>query len=264
MTYYVKDVINVMEKIAPPFLKESYDNVGLMVGNKNKEVKKILLALDCTKSVIEEAKANNVDMIITHHPLLFRKPSKIVYDDLQGYKIIELIKNDISLYSSHTNLDSVGGGINEEIINILGFKNSEIMESSNIKSYENSGIGRIVKLDSEINIEDLIKNVKEKLNIKNLKVAIGKKTVSKIAIINGSGESYFSLALKLGADCIITGDTTYHFVSDYKEMGISVLDAGHFGTEWIVFLKVMEKLKREFKDIEFITSNKSKDPYEFF
>ena len=93
MTYYVKDIINVMEKIAPPFLKESYDNVGLMVGNKNKEVNKILLALDCTKSVIEEAKANNVDMIITHHPLLFRKPSRIVYDDLQGYKIIELIKS---------------------------------------------------------------------------------------------------------------------------------------------------------------------------
>lgn len=264
MTYYVRDIIKVMEKIAPPFLKESYDNVGLMVGDKNKEVKKILLALDCTKSVIEEAKDNNVDMIITHHPLLFKKPSRIVYDDLQGYKIIELIKNDISLYSSHTNLDSVHGGINEEIVNILGFKNSKLMESSNVKSYEDSGIGRIVKLDYEINIEDLIKLIKEKLNINNLRAVIGNKTTKKIAIINGSGQDYFSLALRLGADCIITGDTTYHFASDYKEMGVSVLDAGHFGTEWIVFLKVMENLKREFKDIEFITSNKSRDPYEFF
>lgn len=264
MTYYVRDIIKVMEKIAPPFLKESYDNVGLMVGDKNKEVKKVLLALDCTKLVIEEAKENNVDMIITHHPLLFRKPSRIVYDDLQGYKIIELIRNDISLYSSHTNLDSVKGGINEEIVNILGFKNSKLMESSNVKSYEDSGIGRIVKLDNEINIEDLIKLVKEKLNISNLRAVIGNKTVKKIAIINGSGQDYFSLALRLGADCIITGDTTYHFASDYKEMGVSVLDAGHFGTEWIVFLSVMEKLKKEFKDITFITSNKSSDPYEFF
>ena len=95
MSIYVKDIIKLMEKIAPPSLKESYDNVGLMVGDKEKEVHKVLLALDCTKKVIEEAKRNNVDLIITHHPLIFRKPSRIVKDDLQGFKIIELIKNDI-------------------------------------------------------------------------------------------------------------------------------------------------------------------------
>ena len=150
MRVLVKDIIKEMERIAPPFLKESYDNVGLMVGENNKEVKRVLLALDCTKDVIEEAKNNNIDMIITHHPLLFRKPSKIVKEDLQGYKIIELIKNDISLYSSHTNLDSVRGGINEEIVNILGFENSKIMEKSTIKGFEDCGIGRLVSLEKEI------------------------------------------------------------------------------------------------------------------
>lgn len=264
MSIIVKDIIKEMEKLAPPFLKESYDNVGLMVGENNKEVKKVLLALDCTKEVIEEAKENKVDLIITHHPLIFRKPSRIVKEDLQGYKIIELIKNDISLYSSHTNLDSVRGGINEEIVNILGFSNSKIIESSERKGYEDCGIGRLVSLDEEIDVEDLIKLVKEKLGITNLRAAIGKEKIKKIAIINGSGQDFFGSATRLGADCIITGDTSYHFVSDYKEMGLSILDAGHFGTEWIVFLKVMKKIEDKFKDIEFIHSKSSRDPYSFY
>ena len=264
MRVLVKDIIKEMERIAPPFLKESYDNVGLMVGENDKEVKRVLLALDCTKDVIEEAKNNNIDMIITHHPLLFRKPSKIVKEDLQGYKIIELIKNDISLYSSHTNLDSVRGGINEEIVNILGFENSKIMEKSTIKGFEDCGIGRIVSLEKEISIEELINLVKEKLGINNLRAAVGKKNIKKIAIINGSGQDYFGYAAKLGADCIITGDTTYHFVSDYKEMGYSIIDAGHFNTEWIVFLKVMKKIEDKFNDIEFIHSISSVDPYTFY
>lgn len=263
MSIKVRDIMKEMEKIAPPFLKESYDNVGLMVGDKEKEVKKVLLALDCTKNVIKEAESVNADLIITHHPLLFRKPSRIVRDDLQGWKIIELIKNDISLYSSHTNLDSVKGGINEEIVNLLGFKNSKIIEKSNIKGFEDSGIGRIITLDEEMSVLELINIVKEKLNIQNLRAAIGKDTVKKIAVINGSGQDFFGLASSLGADCIITGDTTYHFVSDYKEEGITILDAGHFPTEWLVFLRVMTKLEERFPEIEFIHSEESEDPYSF-
>lgn len=109
----VKDVIGVMEEFAPKTLKEDFDNVGLMVGDKEKKVEKILLALDCTLNVIEEAKEKKVDLIITHHPLIFRKPNSITTDTLIGKKIIELIKNDISLYSSHTNLDSAEKGLNE-------------------------------------------------------------------------------------------------------------------------------------------------------
>lgn len=260
----VKDIIKEMEIIAPPFLKENYDNVGLMVGDNEKEVKKILLALDCTKDVVKEAKENNVDLIITHHPLIFRKPSRIVKDDLQGWKIIQLIKNDISLYSSHTNLDSVKGGINEEITKMLGFDNSKLIEPCTIKGFEDSGIGRIVKLENEIEINELILLVKEKLQISNLRVAVGNSYVNTIAIINGSGQDFFNQALSKGADCIITGDTSYHFVSDYKEMGVTILDAGHFGTEWIVFKNVMKRLENKFNKIEFIYSKCSKDPYEFY
>ena len=111
--------------------------------------------------------------------------------------------------------------------------------------------------------EEIIKIVKEKLVVENLRAVIGERKIKKIAIINGSGQDYFQDALRLGADCIITGDTTYHFASDYKEIGLTIIDPGHFKTEWIVFLNVMKKIEEKFPEIEFIHSNECEDPYEF-
>ena len=258
----VNNIIKEMELLAPTYLKEDFDNVGLMVGDKNKEVKKVLLALDCTLKVIEEAKKENVELIITHHPLIFKRPSSITTDTLQGKKIIELIKNDISLYSSHTNLDSVENGLNDTIVSILGFDNFKILEKN--KRDDKAGLGRIVSLNESIQLEDLISKIKKSLNINNLRVVKGKDKVNKIAIINGSGQDFIGKAVSLGADCIITGDTTYHFASDYKEMKISILDVGHFASEQITFFNVMENLKEKFKDVEFITSTVEEDPFSFY
>jgi len=259
----IQAIIDEIEKVAPKFLKEDYDNVGMMVGDKDTEVTKVLMALDCTKKVIEEALSLGCEMIITHHPLFFRKPNRIVKGELTGDKVLELIKNNINLYSCHTNLDSAQDGINETVVRILGYESQSIMETNKIKGYENCGIGRIIELEKSVKLDDVIDNVKKSLNIENLRVARGCENVKIIAIINGSGHDYFEMAKNSGADCIITGDTTYHFVSDYKEMGISIIDAGHFGTEYIAFIKTLEFLKDKFKDVEFIISKESKDPYEF-
>lgn len=261
MSRCVQDIINEMEAFAPSKLKEDFDNVGLMVGDMNREVKKVLLALDCTKEVIDEAIENKCEMIITHHPLIFRKPNRIVKGDLLGDKIIKLIENKISVYSSHTNLDAIKDGINDKVVNILGFKKSKIIDKSIL---EDSGIGRIVYLEEPIKTKDLINNIKEKLNIDMLTGHISNEYVSNIAIINGSGSSYFNKAYEMGADCIITGDTSYHFVSDYKELGVTILDAGHFGTEWLAFLSAMENIKENIKDVEFVKSIKTSNPYSFF
>lgn len=258
----VKNIAIEIEKLAPKALKEDYDNVGLMVGDKEQVIKKALLALDCTNDVLNEAIDKQVDMIITHHPLLFKKPSNITADDLLGSKIIRLIKNNISLYSCHTNLDSAKNGINDTVVNMLGFHSNNIIEPKEDRNNE-CGIGRMVKLDKSLLLEDLIKLIKEKLNIKDLRVVKGNKEVNTIAIINGSGQDLFYSAKKLGADCIVTGDTTYHFASDFKEMNISIIDAGHFKTEYLAFLKTLEFLKEKFKEVEFIESTANNDPYEF-
>ena len=229
----------------------------------NKEVKKVLLSLDCTNEVIKEAISFNCDLIITHHPLLFKKPKNIIKGDLLGDKVIALVKEDIALYSCHTNLDSAKDGINETIVNMLGFSSNQIIEPNVSGNYKDGGLGRLVRLEKEISLWDIIDLVKKKLNIKNMRVVKGSDKVKVLAIINGSGQDFFLKAKKLGADCIITGDTTYHFASDFKEMKISIIDAGHFSTEYLVFLKTLEFLKEKFKDVEFIASEKCKDPYEF-
>lgn len=263
MSVKVKDIESFMNKLAPEVLKESFDNVGLMVGDENQNVTRVLLALDCTKKVIEEAIDKKCDMIITHHPLIFRKPNRIVKSDLLGEKIITLIKNNISLYSSHTNLDSVKDGINDTIVKMLGFDSDKIIEKSNNKNFECAGLGRIVYLNEYMNLDDLICKIKKNLNVNVLRVVKGNENVKTLAIINGSGQDFIGEAVKLGADCIITGDTTYHFASDYKELGVTIIDPGHFSTEWLVFLEAIKPLKEQFKNIEFINSNVSEDPYTF-
>ena len=132
------------------------------------------------------------------------------------------------------------------------------------KREESAGLGRIVELQNTINLEELIKKVKNDLKINNLRVVKGNDSVSKIAIINGSGQDFIGKAVRLGVDTVITGDTTYHFASDYKEMGINILDVGHFGSEQLIFFNVMKKLKEKFIDVEFITSNVEEDPFIFY
>ena len=153
-------------------------------------------------------------------------------------------------------------GLNHTIVSMLGFENSKILEKN--KKDESAGLGRIVKLQEIITLEDLVEKVKKSLKVNNLRVVKGNDNISKIAIINGSGQDFISKAVSLGVDTIITGDTTYHFASDYKEMGINIIDVGHFGSEQIVFFNVMKKLKVKFEDVEFITSIVEVDPYLFF
>ena len=257
--------IKTMQEIAPDYLKESYDNVGLMVGDKNSNVTKILVALDCTLDVIEEAKLVGAQLILSHHPLIFKKPSSITTDTLLGKKIIELIKNDISLYSSHTNWDSVKGGINDEFVAYLGFNSNSIIE---INSLDNSaGIGRLVDVEEEMTLDKVIKIVKEKLNLETVRFSGDlNKTIKRIAFINGSGQSFMERAYNDGADLIITGDTTYHFVSDYNEMGLAIIDVGHFNSEWPIVKKLSEKVKEALKDeeIEIVIAKSVRDPYCYF
>ena len=215
------------------------------------------------RSVIEEGKNLGVELILTHHPLLFRKPATITADTLLGRKIIELIKNDINLYAAHTNWDSVKEGLNDTIVSMLGFESSQIISKN--KNSEDAGIGRIVKLKEGKSLNEIIEQVKTLLNVKHLRY-VGEldKKIRTIAIINGSGQDFFESSRRLGADLVITGDTTYHFVADYEEMGLGIIDIGHFNSEWPVLIQLSEKLKDYLGNgVEIYISKVSKDPYTF-
>lgn len=244
----IKDIDQIMENFAPSKYMESYDNVGLMLGDMEDKVTSILVALDCTMDVIEEAELKGCNLVLCHHPLLFKKPSSITTGDLLGKKIIKLISGNINVYSSHTNLDSVSGGLNDIVMELLGLNHNEVLNV--IDEESNAGIGRIASLNKPILLSELCELVKESLNLSVIRYS-GRddKFLSKVAVINGSGQSFFDAAVKSGADCIITGDTTYHYISDLNEEGIGVIDAGHYGTEWPavkVFSKLLQNKIRDF------------------
>lgn len=267
MSVKVKEFHAIIEKVAPSVLKEKYDNVGLMIGDMEQHIGNILVAMDCTMEVIEEAVEKGCNFVFTHHPLLFIKPATITNETLKGKKILKLIKNDIALYSAHTNLDSAFNGINDYAAKIIGYESIEVMDKSKINGFqEDSGIGRILELKETIVLKDLCEKVKELYSSKTLKYSGNEKwKIKRVALINGSGQDYFSLAKDMGADCIITGDTTYHFVSDLIEEGIAVIDPGHFDTEWSAFKIVVNNLEGKLRNIGFngniIFSETCRNPY---
>jgi conserved hypothetical protein TIGR00486 len=267
MSLKLSNIIGVIEKFAPTNLKEDYDNVGLMIGDRDSLINSILVTLDCTLEVIDEAKEKGCELILSHHPLLFRKPASITEDTLLGRKIRKAISSNINIYAAHTNLDMAAGGINDLVLKLLGFKGAEVMEqSSNKNAAERDGIGRLVTLNDSISLSDLCNKVKEALQLNCVRFCGEDRwKVKKIAVINGSGQDYFGLAKKLGADCIISGDTSYHYVSDFYEEGIAVIDAGHFGTEWpamkLFAHKLNELLREQGEEVKILVSEKNFDPY---
>jgi dinuclear metal center YbgI/SA1388 family protein len=269
MPLKVKDLRSLMENLASANLKEDYDNVGLMVGSLENEVSNILVSLDCTLEVIQEAKEKNCNFILTHHPLLFIKPRSVTDETLIGKKILELVRNDIALYSAHTNLDSVYNGLNDILMKILGFENYSILEVNNINcSSEKDGIGRLAVLPSPLTLIEICNIVKDKLKVNCLRyVGEDSKLIRKVAVVNGSGEDYYEAAFRLGADLIITGDTKYHNTSDFSEMGMAIIDAGHFESEWPAMKIFADNLKDELAALNFtnsvIISETSKPIYKY-
>ncbi len=261
----VKDFMKLVESHAPVSYKEEYDNVGLMVGDGEENITGILFSMDTTNEVIQEAKEKKANLIVSHHPLLFVKPRSITKNTLQGRKVIELIRNNINLYAAHTNLDSVKDGMNDTIIKMFDYKDFDIIEQCPFDF--DSGIGRIVYLRRAIKLKDFIEKTKKVLDVPILRYTGDlNQTVRRIAIINGSGQSYFQKSLELGADCILTADTTFHFVQEFEELGVAVVDPGHYLSEKNIYNHLMDKMAKEFNkefDVPIYFSQVEKDPYHF-
>ena len=226
-----KDIINFLEEKYPRSNAKEWDNVGLLVGNNKKDVKKIQLSIDATEKAVDYAAQNNVDMIVTHHPLIFKPLKSIVMSELSGRKIIKLIENGLNLYSIHTNLDSSKDGLNDYILELLEVKKYKIIDIN--ANDETAGIGRMYTLEEKITILEYADFIKTKMKIKNVRVISNdlKSEVKKIALINGSGMSYWRKVKSLGADLFITGDISYHDALDAKESGLHLIDIGHFESE---------------------------------
>lgn len=250
----LNEIIKVLEKRFPISNKEEWDNVGLMVGRRKREVKKIQLSLDVTTASLENAIKNNVDLIISHHPMIFSGVKKVNSDTILGEKILTAIENNIAIYSLHTNLDSTQGGLNDYVGEKLNLKNGKIIDEVN---NENFGIGRIYSLENKITFEEFVEKIKSIFLTNNLRVVKNQDEelyIKKIAIVNGSGSSYWRKAKKMGADLLITGDIKYHEALDSLEEGFCMIDIGHYETEHF-FGDLIRKELEIFNDIEIIDFN---------
>ena len=248
-------ILNFLCDFAPVELAESYDNVGLLVGDKNKDVKKILITLDADEEVINDAKKNGCDLIISHHPLIFTPIKRITEDDSISKSIIKLIKNDISLISMHTNFDSVNSGLCDLFLD----KIAKTKERTSIEGDHENGLGRIAKICEEKSLSDILNTIKKEFKLDNLKYIGDKdKRIKKIAVCNGGGADFVYKAQELGADVYISGDFKYHHARYAYENGISLIDVPHYNAEIIFCEYLKDLLNKEFlNELDILVTDKN-------
>jgi dinuclear metal center YbgI/SA1388 family protein len=365
------EIIQLMGKIAPTDLAEDWDNVGLQVGDTTQQVKNVLIALDFNQAVLDEAIEKDCQLIITHHPFIFNGIKSITTQNQSGKLIFKLIKNDIVLFSAHTNLDIVEDGLNDYLIKKLDVENISLLKTTKSQSYhklvtfvpinhfkklrdalyakgageynnyshsgfyqqgtgnfkplldsnpyigekkslneveeyrfevivsadkldqvvkellkvhpyeepawdlykiENlkneKGIGRIADLKSEIELQTFLDDIKEIYNLDVIKVVKVKDNVKRIALCSGSGADFIKDAYYQGADLYLTGDVKYHEAQLAEELGINLVDFGHYGSEKFVRELLVERLKNEassklLKCLNFLKSEVKTRPWDY-
>ena len=227
-----KEIMQVIEAAYPRSAALDFDNVGLLAGRAGKEVNRVYLALDATDAVIDRAIEAGADMLITHHPLIFSPMKRVTDEDFIGRRVVKLIQSDIAYYAMHTNYDVLGMATLSE--KILGIKNSQVLDVTMCEDGNEEGIGRVGNLEKPMTLEECCVYVKHKLKLGSLKV-FGDMNgiVSRLAVLPGSGKSAVTPAIAKGADVLVTGDIGHHDGLDAVEQGLAVIDAGHYGTEYI-------------------------------
>ena len=256
----VKDIIKVIEDFAPLSVQEGWDNSGLCVGSPEDEVNGVLLALDCTPELVDEAVACGADMIVTHHPLIFSGLKKISPNTLIGRAVIKAVKAGVSIYAAHTSADKVLAGVSGDMARRLGLVDVEILQ----KDCENIGLGVVGNLPAAMASEDVVKLVKESFGLKVAKVSRPlEEPISRIAMCGGSGGSLIGEARKSGAQLYISGDISYH--NFFTEDGFMIMDIGHYESEIGIVDILFSLIKKNFPTFAVrITQNINSNPIYYF
>ncbi|OQB24692.1 MAG: putative GTP cyclohydrolase 1 type 2 [Firmicutes bacterium ADurb.Bin182] len=236
------DFVALMEEYAPPSLALEYDNVGLLIGTKRREIKNVLVALDCTEKVAQEAADTGADLVLTHHPLFFKGIKRILPDSPETKAAYILIQNGIALYCAHTNLDRAQGGVNDVLAGRLGLSGTRMLPPENI--------GRVGDLP-EVRLHEFAELVAQKLETSVRIVGDTNSVVRTAAVIGGGGDGDIQAAADAGANVLVTGEIRHHRALEALSLGISVIDAGHYETERIILMPLIEYLQAHSSGIEY-------------
>lgn len=260
----VNDILSFMNTLAPSAMKMDWDNVGLLCGSCNQEVKKILVALDPFESVCMEAKAEGADLLVTHHPLIFKAPLSITDSNSVGRSILFLAKNGISAINAHTNLDQAPGGVNDVLAQKLGLQDIDVISPVGVtEEGQPWGLLRRGTVEDQP-LSAFLGHVKTSLGCEGLRYVDGGKPVSRVAVGGGACGGELMQAVRAGCDTFVTADVRYNQFWDARELGINLIDAGHFYTENPVCSVLAEKLQIQFPEITVILSQNHTDCAKFF
>lgn len=251
----LKDIINTIEEYYPKKFAMDWDNVGLLVGNSSKEVNKIYITLDATDEVIEEAVKWGADLLLMHHPLLFRPVKSINDEDFIGRRLLKLIENNIACYAMHTNYDVKG--MADLAAGILSMQDTGILEITyrDIETGETEGIGRYTDLNKPVTVREYGEFVKERFHIPNVKIfGNPDQLIKRPAVFPGSGKSAISEALNKNVDLLVTGDIDHHEGIDAVAQGLTIMDAGHYGIEHIFIEDMHRFCQKHFDKIQIRTA----------
>ncbi|MBR4309114.1 MAG: Nif3-like dinuclear metal center hexameric protein [Oscillospiraceae bacterium] len=254
----VQTVYEFLKTLAPEHMAYDWDHVGLLCGRSDREVHKILVALDPFTSVCKEAKELGCELLVTHHPIVW-KLEAVNDGTITGRDMIYLIENGISALNAHTNLDCAPGGVNDCLAARLGLTEVHVIDPMGTDAQGREyGLLRGGEI-SETEAEDFALRVKEALDCAGLRYVPGRK-IRKVAVGGGScGDSLYRIR-ELGYDALVTADCKYNQFADAAEYGITLIDAGHFQTENPVCTYVAEALQRAFPQVEVILSEIHRDP----
>ncbi len=264
-TVHAHDIAQVLESWADPAFAESYDNTGWQVGSADHGVTRALIALDLTPGVVEEAIQTSTSMIVTHHPLLFRAPSRIVEEDFIGHLVLRLARENITLYSIHTNLDAAYGGVSMSLGEILGLHTMEFLRPGSDGTF---GMGAIGQLPEPEALRAFLGRVHSKLSTPILRYAGSPDMqVRSVALCGGSGGSLIPTALNAGADVYVTGDLSYHrffeVLAPDGSCQMALVDAGHYETEKHTEQLLCTWLKKQFPSVEFVCTSITTSPINY-
>ena len=260
----VNDILIFLESLAPRYMKMDWDNVGLLCGSRGRTVTKVLIALDPFEGVCKEAAAFGAELIVTHHPLIFKALNAVTDETSIGRSIQLLCENRISAINAHTNLDCAPGGVNDRLALALGLSEIEVVDPMGTdESGAEWGLLRKGLVDEQT-LSEFLSTVKSALHCDGLRYVDAGKPVRKVAVGGGACASEIMDAVRAGCDTFVTSDVKYNQFWDAYDLGLNLIDAGHFHTENPVTACLAEKIAAAFPEIEVKISETHSDCVKFY
>ncbi len=256
----VKEIYDLMDQRAPFSLQMDFDNAGLLVGRREQEVERVLVALDVTEEVVREAVDLDVQLILSHHPVIFHPLRRVTDEDPTGRIVRLLVQADCSVICAHTNLDLAEGGVNDALAQRLGLLElSPLCPGGTDSAGRPYALGRVGRLPEEMELPAFVAYVKERLGANGVRYADGGKKVRTVAVGGGACGEEMWQALSKGCDTFVTADIKYNLFLDARAQGLNLLDAGHYPTENVVCPVLCRWLGENFPGLKIFPSEKHRE-----